>query len=85
MAQRTVRLVRSHTHAGQSLRPGAQLILDERRAAWLIDQGVAVSAADWTPERAALLTPRDAMQAKTKTALPKAAPARMGCCGQRAR
>lgn len=82
MPQKTVRLIRSHEHAGQKLKPGSQLVLDEKRAAWLIDQGAAVDAKDWTAKRAALLTSPSAAQ-PAKAAKP--APKSTGCCGQRSR
>lgn len=83
MQRRTIRIIRSLTHAGRKIEPGAQLVIDERRAVWLIDQGVALATEDWVPERAALLTPPATMQ--TRAARAKAAPMRTGCCGQRTR
>lgn len=85
MAQRTVRLLRRHTHAGRVLEARSQLAIDERLAAWLIDQGIAEAVGGWKPQRAALLTAPDAMQTtNTKTTAAKqqvAAPVRSGCCG----
>ncbi len=84
MQMRTIRLLRSHTHAGRKYEPGAQLSLNDRTAAWLIDQGVA-EAVGWTRERAALRVAPSEVRASDPTRTPEAKAAtpalRRSCCG----
>ena len=78
MAQRTIKLLRELNYGGRKLAAGSQMVLDERKAEWLVEQGAA-EAIGWTAERAALLTPpRAAVSAKASSAK---APARTGCRG----
>lgn len=86
MKRRTVRLVKAHRHGGRDLQPGAQLVLDERRASWLVEQGVAEFVGGPSLTRAALLTDsRTAASAKEGGPAQRAAGATgsrsWGCCG----
>lgn len=82
MQQRTVRLIRKHTHAGRELAPGAQLVLEQRKAEWLVDQGAAVPVG-WSFTRAALLTPPATARGtdSTKASAQRAAPTGCRGCG----
>lgn len=82
--QRTIRLVKVHKHGGRELGVGAQIALDERRAAWLVEQGVAEYVARAPAARAALLTnTRAASPAEAGGNAQQPAPAARawGCCG----
>lgn len=74
---RTVRLLRRHQHAGVDYAPGALVVLTERNAQRLVDQGIAEAVA-----LPALLTASPAKAAATKTPAKATAPTiRRGCCG----
>lgn len=83
---KTVRLTKAHRHAGRDLSPGAQLVLDERRAAWLVEQGVAEYVGGRPTERAALLTTSRATAPATEGGDAQGPAVRAtsrpwGCCG----
>jgi len=39
-----IELIKTHSHEGRGLAPGAVLALDERQATWLIELGIAKRA-----------------------------------------
>lgn len=87
MAQRTIRLTKAHRHGGRDLQRGAQIVLDTRRASWLVEQGVAEFVDGPSSTRAALFTEaRSTTSAREGGAAqrPAGAPTARswgGCCG----
>lgn len=84
--QKTIRLLKAHKHGGREVGAGAQIALDERRAAWLVEQGVAEYVARAPAARAALLTnTRATSSADAGGTAQQSAPApsarAWGCCG----
>lgn len=61
-----IALLKPHTHAGIVHAPGAQLILDDDLAQWLVDSGIARAVPASTPEIASIHKPHSRSEEKTK-------------------
>lgn len=84
MKMRTVRLVRRHRHVGTVHEAGAQLVIEERIAAWLIAQGVAEAVGGARPVVPEMTAPAVAAEVDAApVARLLSTPRPTGCCGNR--